>query len=83
MENNYFHGQIQESVNNLKERLKEIGKDISRLREIYNKDRSRYIEEITELKTKIRFIAGLWGAIVAFIVAVTSIVIVKLIDKFF
>lgn len=82
MENNFFHGQIQESVNNLKERLKEIRKDIYSLRETYIKDRTKYIAEITELKTKVKFIAGIWGAIVAFIVAIVSIMLVKLIDKF-
>lgn len=83
MENNFFHGQIQESVNNLKERLKEIRREVSGLRETYIKDRSKYIEEITELKTKVKFIAGVWGALVSLIVAIASIGVIKLIAKFF
>ena len=77
MENSYFHGKIQESVDNLKERLKEIRGDISELRKTYNKDRLKYIEEITELKTKVRFIAGMWGALISAIIALASILIQK------
>jgi hypothetical protein len=83
MENSFFHGKIEESVNNLKERIKELSDEISKLRESYNKERAKYIAEITELKTKAKFIAGIWGGMVAFVVAIASIVAVKLIDKFF
>ena len=79
MENSYFHGKIQESVNNLKDRLTEIKGDISELKKTYNKDRLKYIEEITELKTKVRFIAGMWGALISVIIALASILIQKFI----
>lgn len=79
MENSYFHGKIQESVNNLKDRLTEIRGDISELKKTYNKDHSKYIEEITELKTKVRFIAGMWGALISVIIALASILIQKFI----
>lgn len=79
MENSYFHGKIQESVNNLKDRLTEIRGDISELKKTYNKDRLKYIEEITELKTKVRFIAASWGALISVIIALASILIQKFI----